>query len=276
MTSPCVSALQNLRENHPLIHCITNYVTVNDVANALLAIGASPVMADEVDDAVAITAIANGLVLNIGTLNRRTIDAMRAAGHRASELGHPIILDPVGAGASPLRTETAVALATDLQPSVIRGNISEIKALMGAAASTQGVDAALADAIDEGHLDAAIAIAHTAASAFSTIVAITGAIDIVTDAHTTYLIRAGRREMGLITGTGCMLSGLTGAFVAANPDQPLAATASAVATMGIAGERGWAQADGRGTGSYRVALIDALSTLTPDDLAGNNIFEIRK
>lgn len=143
------TALENVRATTPLVHCITNYVTVNDCANALLACGGSPIMADDENDAPAITQICGGLVLNIGTLNARTVATMHKAGKVAGELGHTIVLDPVGAGASAMRTETAAALIDELPVTVVRGNMSEIKALTGAAAATRGVDANPDDAVTD-------------------------------------------------------------------------------------------------------------------------------
>ena len=140
---------ENVRRNAPLIHNITNYVTVNDCANMLLACGASPIMADDPEDALEITDICNGLNINIGTLNRRTIPAMFAAGKRANELGHPVVLDPVGAGASTLRTETALGLLKEVKFTVIRGNVSEIKTLALGSGNTKGVDANVADRVTE-------------------------------------------------------------------------------------------------------------------------------
>ena len=272
--TPFTSTLRAVRDTRPLIHCITNYVTVNDVANALLAIGASPVMADEHADAIDIAGLATGMVINIGTLNSRTIPAMFAAGAIARDLGHPIVLDPVGAGASALRTQTAVDLCEQLHPAVIRGNMSEVKALVGASASTHGVDVNAVDAVSEDTLDQAVDFARTVAETYDTIVAVTGAIDIVSNGEIAFVLRAGRAEMGLITGTGCMLSAITAAFVASNPDDLVTATAGAALAMGLAGETGWEQAAGRGTGSYRVAIIDALSTMV--DFSGQPVIEIRK
>ena len=170
---------ENVRRKAPLIHNITNYVTVNDCANMLLACGGSPIMADEQDEAVEITAICGGLNINIGTLNQRTIPAMFAAGKRANELGHTVVLDPVGAGASGLRTDTAVQLLEKIQFSVIRGNISEIKTLAFGSGTTKGVDADVADRITEENLDEAVDFAREFAHRTGAVVAITGAIVIV-------------------------------------------------------------------------------------------------
>ena len=199
-------ALDNVRATTPLVHNITNYVTVNDCANALLAIGASPIMSDEPADVVDITSICGGLTLNIGTLNERSIRGMFAAGERASELGHPIVFDPVGAGASALRTRTASDLLDKLAVSVVRGNMSEAKALAGGAAATRGVDVCPGDAVTEDNLAAGAAFARDFAAKTGAVVAVTGAIDIVADAERAYAVRNGSPLMGRITGAGCMLS----------------------------------------------------------------------
>ena len=172
------TCLQNVREREPLVHNITNYVTVNDVANVILASGASPIMSDEPQDVEEITAICGGLNINIGTLNVRTIEGMLKAGHKANELGHVVLLDPVGAGASSLRTNTAVKLMQELKLNVIRGNISEVKTLAAGSGTTKGVDADVADAVSEENLDEAVAFAKKFAEKSGSIVAITGAIEI--------------------------------------------------------------------------------------------------
>ncbi|MBQ3106526.1 MAG: hydroxyethylthiazole kinase, partial [Eggerthellaceae bacterium] len=230
------AALDSVRATAPLVHCITNYVTVNDCANALLACGGSPIMSDEPDDAPDITSICNALVINIGTLNKRSIEAMRKTGARAAQLDHPIVLDPVGAGASSLRTRTASELLDDLPVRVIRANMSEVKALAGAAAATRGVDANPDDAVNEDNLAECAAFACRVAGQTNAVVAITGAIDVVADAQRAYAIRNGVASMGRITGTGCMLTCLVAAFVSANPAETLLATAAAVASMGLAGQ----------------------------------------
>ena len=148
--------IENVRKNVPLVHNITNYVTVNDVANVLLACGGSPIMSDEPEDVVDITTICGGLNINIGTLNKRSIEAMFLAGKRANELKHKVLLDPVGAGASALRTNTAVKLMDEIKFDVIRGNISEIKTLALGSGTTRGVDADVADAVTEDTLDSSI------------------------------------------------------------------------------------------------------------------------
>ncbi len=267
---------ENVRQKSPLIHNITNYVTVNDCANMLLACGGSPIMADELEDAVEITAICGGLNINIGTLNRRTIPTMFAAGKRANELGHPVILDPVGAGASALRTDTALDLLKKVKFAVIRGNISEIKTLALGSGTTKGVDADVADRVMEENLDGAVAFAKGFARRIGTIIAITGAIDIVTDGERAFCIRNGRPEMSAITGTGCQLSALTAAFITANPDRLLEAVAAAVCAMGLCGEIAWKRMTGLdGNSSYRNYIIDAMYRLTPAALEEGAKYEMR-
>lgn len=270
------TCLDNVRARCPLIHNITNYVTVNDVANVLLAIGASPIMADEPSDAAEITKICGGLNVNIGTLNKRTIKAMFASAKVAQELGHKLLLDPVGAGASALRTNTAVKLLNKFRFDVVRGNISEIKTLALGSGTTKGVDADIADAVTESNLEKSVAFAKDFAAKKNCVVAITGAIDLVSAADRCYVIRNGRAEMSRITGTGCQLSAVTAAYAVANPDNILESTAAAVCSMGLAGELAWErmQADD-GNSTYRNRIIDALFNMTGDDLEKGAKYEIR-
>ena len=269
-------ALDNVRATTPLVHNITNYVTVNDCANALLAIGASPIMSDEPADVEDIQTICGGLVLNIGTLNERTIAGMFAAGERAGVLGHPIVLDPVGAGASALRTQTAGNLLDKLDMSVVRGNMSEVKALAGAAAATRGVDANPNDAVTEENLAESAAFVRVLAGKTNAIVAVTGTIDVVADAERAFAVRNGTPLMGRITGAGCMLSCLVAAFVAANPDAPLEATTAAVTAMGLAGQTAQKRMGGfDGNGSFRTYVLDALYRMDGEALeAGAQVEEL--
>lgn len=268
--------LENVRKNGPLVHNITNYVTVNDVANVLLASGGSPIMSDEPEDVEDITTICGGLNINIGTLNQRTIVGMFRAGRKAAELGHTILLDPVGAGASKLRTETAVKLMDEIKFTVIRGNISEIKTLALGSGTTKGVDADVADAVTEENLDSAVRFVKDFAKKTGAVVAITGAIDLVSDAEKCFVIRNGRPEMGRITGTGCQLSGLTTAFVVANPDNKVEAAAAAVCTMGLAGEIGWSHMqEGDGNSTYRNRIIDAIYNMDGETLEKGAKYEVR-
>lgn len=270
------NCIENVRKNVPLVHNITNYVTVNDVANVLLACGGSPIMSDEPKDVEEITAICGGLNINIGTLNERSIQGMLLAGKKANELNHPVLLDPVGAGASKLRTGTAVKIMEEIRLDVIRGNISEIKTLALGSGTTKGVDADVADAVTEESLSEAVAFVKAFAKSSGSIIAITGAIDLVADAETCYVIRNGRPEMGKITGTGCQLSGMTTAFLVANPDNKLEAAAAAVSTMGLAGEIGYSYMQkGDGNSTYRNRIIDAIYNMDGETLDQGAKFEIR-
>jgi hydroxyethylthiazole kinase len=255
--------IENVRAKTPLVHSITNYVTVNDCANMLLACGASPIMADDLEEVEEITSICNGLVINIGTLNQRTIQSMLRAGKKANGLSHTTVLDPVGAGASSLRTDTTLQLLRQVQFTVIRGNISEIKTVAQGNGTTKGVDADVSDRITEENIDEAVAFAKALSVKTGSIIAITGAIDIVADSRKAYVIRNGNALMSKITGTGCMLTTVIAAFCSANPDRQLEATAAAVGAMGLCGELAYdklARTDG-GTSSYRTYIIDFMSKM---------------
>ena len=268
--------MDNVRKNVPLVHNITNYVTVNDVANILLACGGSPIMSDEPEDVEDITSVCGGLNINIGTLHQSSIEGMLLAGKKANELGHPVLLDPVGAGASRLRTDTALRIMKDIKLTVIRGNISEIKTLAYGSGTTKGVDADVADAVTEETLNDAIAFVKNFARKTSCIIAVTGAIDLVSDGEICYVIRNGRPEMGKITGTGCQLSGMMTAYVTANQEKPLEAAASAVCIMGLAGEIGWSRMqEGDGNATYRNRIIDAVYQMTGEDLERGAKYEVR-
>ena len=268
--------LDYVRKSVPLVHNITNYVTVNDVANMLLACGGSPIMSDEPLDVEEITSICGGLNINIGTLNARTIEGMIKAGKKANELGHAVLLDPVGAGASTLRTNTAKELLEKIRFDVIRGNISEIKTLAQGSGTTKGVDADIADAITEETLGSAIAFVKRYAKETKSIIVVTGAIDLVADDKICYVIRNGCPEMGKITGTGCQLSGMMTAFITANPDHKLEAAAAAVCAMGLAGEIGFSRMqEGDGNATYRNRIIDAVYNMNGEELEKGAKYELR-
>ncbi len=268
--------LENVRAKTPLVHNITNYVTVNDVANVLLAAGGSPIMSDDADDVEDITSICGGLNINIGTLNKNTIPSMFLAGKKANALGHIVLLDPVGAGASRLRTDTANRLMQEVRFDAVRGNISEIKTLCTGSGSTKGVDADAVDAVTEANLDDGVQLVKTFAAQPGCIIAVTGAIDLVSDGERCWCIRNGRAEMSRITGTGCQLSALMTAFLVANPDHKLDAAAAAVCMMGLAGEIGWANMQpGDGNSTYRNRIIDAIFNMTGDALEEGAKYELR-
>ena len=267
--------LNNVRNTCPLVHNITNYVTVNDVANALLAIGGSPIMADDKNDVADITSICGGLNINIGTLNKRTIKSMFIAGKVANKLNHKVLLDPVGAGASKIRTKTAKKICKKIKLDAIRGNISEIKTLFYGNGTTKGVDADVVDTVTNENLSESVKMAKSFASLTGSVIAITGAIDLVADGQKCYVIKNGNAKMSSITGTGCQLSAVMTAFLVANPDNALEACAAAVCAMGIAGEIGMEHMQaGDGNSTYRNRIIDALANLTGEQLEKYAKFEI--
>lgn len=269
--------LENVKNKTPLVHCITNYVTVNDCANILLACNGSPIMADDKNEVEEITSICNALDINIGTLNERTIESMLLAGKKSNELSHPVVLDPVGAGASKLRTETTFKLLNDINFSVIRGNISEIKTVYAGSGTTKGVDADVSDIVTEENLNEAVEFAKKLSDKTGSIIAITGAIDIIADNNKAYIVRNGHAMMSKITGTGCMLTALIAAFCGANTDNLLDATATAVAMMGLCGELAYENVikNNGGTSSYRTYLIDEISKITSKTLEEGAKIEVR-
>ena len=257
--------IHRVRGKNPLVHCITNYVTAGDCANMLLACGGSPIMADDLAEAAAITAGCDALVLNLGTPH--------AAGKQANQLGHPVVLDPVGVGASPFRRGAAEQLFREVQFSLIRGNISEVKALLNIRSQGKGVDAGALDAVTEETIPEGIALAQQLWAQTGAAVAITGVIDLVADGEGAYVIRGGHPMLSRITGSGCMLSAVCGAFLAACPDKPAMAAAGAVSSMGLCGEIAAARLrEGEGTGSFRTYLMDAMSLLDDQQwMGGTNI-----
>ena len=268
--------LENVRKSAPLVHCITNYVTVNDCANMLLACGGSPIMADDEGEAEEITSICGALVINLGTPNKNTIPSMFLSGKKANALGKPVILDPVGAGASRLRTETALRLLEEVRFAAVRGNISEIKALAGSGGA-RGVDADISDMVTEDNLGEAVAFAKAFSARTGAVTAITGAVDIVADSGNAYIIRNGHPMMARITGSGCMLTAMCGAYLAANPGKPLEAMAAAICSMGVSGELAYEklQRTGGGNSTYRDHLIDSVYNLDIDTFSGGAKYEIR-
>ena len=254
---------ENLKMNPPLIHNITNYVTVNDCANVILAAGGSPLMADDIDEVEDIVSISGALYINVGTLNKRTIESMILAGEKANKIGIPVVLDPVGMGASNLRNNTVNRLIESVSFSVIKGNMSEIKALYQTCQNSGGVDAKDDDLVTSDTLVQGIGFAEKTARKFDSIIAVTGPIDIITDGKNTNTIHNGHPMMSKVTGTGCMTGSLIGTFCGANPDRILDATTTAVALMGLSGEKAHVKVTGtgEGTGSFRRYLIDQISLM---------------
>ena len=245
-----------LREKKPLIHNITNYVVMNYTANALLAMGASPVMAHAQNEVEDMVSFAGALVLNIGTLTDDWIASMVKAGIKASALGTPIILDPVGSGATPLRTNSARQIIDQTKIRVIRGNASEILSLRHENSKTKGVDSI--HSVDEAADTASIL-----AEELQTTLAITGPVDLITDGQRVVRVSNGHPLMGYVTGTGCTATTAIGAFLAVDSD-PVSATATALAFFGLAGEVAGQSASA--PGSFMIQMLDALYTITPDEL----------
>lgn len=261
-----VELLNRLKNKKPLIHNITNYVTVNDCANILLAIGASPIMADDLKESADITSIASALVINIGTLNERTIESMIASGKKANELNIPVVLDPVGAGASSFRNETTKRILEEIKISVLRGNMSEIKFIAGLESETKGVDASESDLKSDS--DEGIRVAKSLAKRFNCTVAITGVCDIVSDGEKFVTIENGTKMLSNVTGTGCMTTALVGGYLGAceTKEDLFIAAVSGIVSMGICGEIAEERAGSIGLGSFHMAIIDAVSNLDEEDL----------
>ena len=249
--------LASLRERKPLVHQITNYVVMNETANATLALGALPVMAHAREEVEEMVALAGALVLNIGTLSPHWVDAMLLAGKAANEHGIPVVLDPVGAGATRYRTKTARRLLDEVKVAVLRGNQGEVATLVGVEAEVRGVESIVAGGESAD-------LARTAARNLGLVASVTGPVDHVSDGKRVLAIGNGHELLAAVTGTGCMSSAITGCFLAVARDRPLEAAAAALAAFGVAGED--AARDAKGPGSFHVGLYDALAGLEPETL----------
>lgn len=259
-------ALQAVRENAPLVQCITNFVTVNDCANIILAAGGSPTMAmdqREVEEAVRDV---SALVCNMGAIE--SVEAMVLAGREANRLGIPVILDPVAAGGTQLRRDASAELLEKVHFSVIRGNASEIRYLAGQQTTGSGVDVSDVDAVTEENLPVVVEVVEELAEKTGGIIAVSGVLDIITDGKKTAVLRNGCATMSRITGSGCMLTAMIGAFCGAMPKDPFAAACSAMAVMGIAGEKAERLRLEKGTGNvtFRADLIDSIFSMTETEL----------
>jgi len=250
------STLARLREQRPLVHQITNYVVMNETANATLALGALPVMAHARDEVEEMVGLAGALVLNIGTLSAPWVDAMLAAGRAANARGIPVALDPVGAGATRYRTDTVKRLLDEVDVAVLRGNAGEVATLVGVEAEVRGVESI------GGGADP-VELARRAARMLGLVASVTGPVDHVSDGERTLSVANGHELLAAVTGTGCMSTAITGCFLAANPNV-LEAAAEALAAFGVAGED--AAAVARGPGTFHAGLYDALYALTPESL----------
>ena len=256
--------LKNIREKNALTHCITNSVTINDCANAVLAIGGSPFMAEDAEELQEVVTIADVLVINIGKLSKNQIESMHISSKTANETNTPIILDPVGVGVTELRNKTTMDLIEKYNITAIRGNISEIKAIaklsgvLDESNTAKGVDVNADDIITEENLQANGELISTLSRKLNTVILASGPIDILTDGQTTVAIDNGDDMMPLITGSGCMLSSIVGSCIGGS--NPFDGTLVAILAMNIAGEKARAKVEERdeGTGSFRAYLIDYL------------------
>jgi hydroxyethylthiazole kinase len=248
-------SLRRLRETRPLVHQITNYVVMNETANATLALGALPVMAHAPEEVEEMVGIAGALVLNIGTLSSAWVEAMLLAGRAANAGGIPVVLDPVGAGATRYRTETALRILDEVDVAVLRGNAGEVATLAGVDAEVRGVESI-------GAADTAAEVAKRAASTLGVVASVTGSVDHVSDGERVVAVENGHPLLASITGTGCMSSAVTGSFLAVRRDDPLEAAAEALAAFGVAGEN--AAPGAKGPGTFHVNLYDALAALDPE------------
>jgi hydroxyethylthiazole kinase len=257
-TENIAASLERVRKANPLVHNITNIVVANFTANGLLALGASPFMADAKEEVADVASIAGALVLNIGTLNPKTVEAMMIAGKAANEKGIPVIFDPVGAGATPFRTAAARKIVNELKISVIRGNAAEVANVIGENWAIKGVDAG------EGNGDM-IELAKKAARQLGTTIAVTGKEDVASDGETTYLIRNGHPILTKVTGTGCLLTSIIGAF-AALENNLVEASAAALASYGVAAEIAAEKTSNQGPGSFQIEFLNQLAKLSTDDI----------
>ena len=266
--------LEQVRTKAPLIQCITNFVTVNDCANILLAAGASPTMAQDIREVEEAVADTDGLVCNLGAID--LVDSMILAGKRANELGIPVVLDPVAAGGTALRRKLSARLLEEVHFTAIRGNASEIRALAGQMSRGSGVDVCTSDAMTEENLEQSMALVRQLAQDLHSVIAVSGKLDIVSDGTKTAVLRNGCATMARITGSGCMLTTLIGAFCAAAQEHPFEATCAAMAAMGICGEIAEEKRlqNKTGNATFRTDLIDAVFNLTEQELKERIRYEI--
>ena len=274
------NSLENVRENNPLTHCITNSVTINDCANALLAIGGSPIMAEDEEEMEEVVEIADVLVINIGKLSKEQIKAMNVSAAHATKTNTPIVLDPVGAGISQLRNNTIKYLVENNNITAIRGNISEIKAianivgLLNTESAAKGVDVSEDDIISRDNLEINGNLVKELAKKLDTVIIASGPLDIISNGETIVVLDNGDEMMPLITGSGCMLTSIVGSCVAVN--DPFEGSILASIAMSLAGEKARKQVDENdlGTGSFRTFLIDCLYKTNVESLINESKIEI--
>ncbi|HYK06221.1 MAG TPA: hydroxyethylthiazole kinase [Gaiellaceae bacterium] len=258
MTIDPGATLGGIRERRPLVHNITNYVVMNETANAILALGALPVMAHAQEEVAEMVGLAGALVLNIGTLSERWVDAMLIAGQAANERGVPVVLDPVGVGATSYRTETARRLLGEIDVTLLRGNAGEVATLVGVEAEVRGVESVAGGGDPAG-------LARSAAEALGVVASVTGPVDHVSDGSRSAAVANGHPLLASITGTGCMSTAVTGCFLAGK-DDAFEAAVEALVAFGVGGED--AAVGAKGPGSFHVGLYDALAGLDPATLTG--------
>ncbi|MFI3236638.1 MAG: hydroxyethylthiazole kinase [Lachnospiraceae bacterium] len=263
--------LNQIRDEKPRIHCIVNSVSANLCANGLLACGASPIMAEAIEEVEEITAQCQGLCLNLGIPSEAKVVAMIAAGKMANEKGIPVLFDPVGVGASQFRMKLAKDIFSSVQVSMIRGNFSEIKALVTGDLSKSGVDVDKKDATSEVEIKERVDMARRCARLTGAIVAISGDVDVVTDGTSSYLVRNGHPMMSKVTGSGCLLSALITAYLSVNKDKMLMAAVASLSMFGICGEEA---SKAPGSGSYSMYLLDAIYAMHVGELKGEARYEI--
>ena len=266
--------LRKVRKQEPRVQCITNFVTVNDCANIILAAGGTPSMADHIDEVAEALSCVQALVCNMGAI--ALTDSMVVGGKEANRLNIPVVLDPVAVGGTKLRRDAAERLLNEVHFASIRGNASEIRYLAGQQTKGAGVDVSALDAITEENLAEGREMVKGLAKSLGTVIAVSGAIDLVSDGEKTMVLRNGCATMSRITGSGCMLTSMIGAFVGTAPEDPFAATCAAMAAMGIAGEMAEKRRlkNGTGNATFRTDLIDAIFNLKEEELMKGARYEI--
>lgn len=255
---------QKVKADKPLIHCITNHISINDCANVVLAVGAKPIMAEHPDEAAEITSVAQALAVNLGNINDARMASMLISGKTARDKGIPAIIDIVGVACSRMRLAFAEQFITDCRPQIIKGNMSEMKALTGVASGAKGIDAGERDAVTTANADDGIALLKALALKTGAVIVASGPVDIITDGTDTCLIENGCEMLAMLTGTGCMLNVLTAAFLAGSKERAMTAAVLATSMMGICGELAENE---RGTGTFHVLLLDALYSLNEETFA---------
>ena len=268
------TVLENTQNRTPMVHSITNNVTINDCANIILAAGGTAIMAQDEREVEEITSHAQALVLNMGAV--RAQEAMLRAAKIAKQNGRPVVLDPVAAGASTLRREMCARLLCENLVSVIRGNASEVRALAAGAEQETGVEASALDSVTEDNLQESAAWLRSFSRRTGAVVMLTGAMDVITDGTRTAVVRGGSAYLRRITGAGCMLTSLTGVYCGANPNTLLEAAVTASEVMKHCGETAEARVrkEMEGTASFRTRLIDAVSLLDADELTSKLCLQI--